>query len=64
MERDLVGYGRETPDFLWPNGARLAVSLVVNHEEGAEFSIEQGDPATERVGEVVSVVPDGIRDIV
>lgn len=62
MDRDLIGYGGHPPDLIWPNGARLAVSLVVNFEEGAEFSIEQGDPATERLGEVVSVVPDGARD--
>ena len=62
MDRDLIGYGRNPPVVEWPNGAAVAVSLVVNYEEGAEFSVEQGDPVTERFGEVQSVVPDGVRD--
>jgi peptidoglycan/xylan/chitin deacetylase (PgdA/CDA1 family) len=63
MKRDLVGYGRNRPDFTWPNGARLAVSLTVNFEEGAELSVEAGDGATERFGEVQSVQPPGVRDL-
>ncbi|MGK0172643.1 MAG: peptidoglycan/xylan/chitin deacetylase (PgdA/CDA1 family) [Gammaproteobacteria bacterium] len=63
MQRDLIGYGNRRPQIEWPNGAAVAVSIVVNYEEGAEFSIEQGDPATERFGEVQSIVPDGVRDI-
>jgi peptidoglycan/xylan/chitin deacetylase (PgdA/CDA1 family) len=62
--RDLVGYGRKPPNFTWPNGARLAVSLVVNFEEGGELSIEAGDGVTERFGEVQSVQPPGVRDLV
>jgi len=61
-ERDLLGYGRDRPALTWPNGARVAVSVVVNFEEGAEFSIEAGDAEGERVGEVASVVPPGRRD--
>ncbi len=63
MARDLVGYGGRWPDILWPNGARLAVSLVVNFEEGAEMQVGDGDPASERMGEVISVVDPGRRDI-
>ena len=62
MSRDLVGYGGVWPDFLWPNGARLAVSVVVNFEEGAERQVLDGDPSSERIGEVVSVVPEGRPD--
>ena len=29
--RDLVGYGANPPAVPWPNGARLAVSVVVNY---------------------------------
>jgi hypothetical protein len=36
--RDLVGYGANRPEGRWPNGARLAVSVVVNYEEGFERS--------------------------
>lgn len=62
MNRDLVGYGGNWPDITWPNGARLAVSLVVNFEEGAEQQVSDGDPVTERIGEVISVVPHGRPD--
>jgi len=62
--RDLVGYGGNRPDIVWPNGARVAISLSLNFEEGAELSIEQGDAETERFGEVLSVQPPGVRDLV
>ena len=35
MQRDLIGYGKNVPQIEWPGGARIAVSLVVNYEEGA-----------------------------
>ncbi len=62
MTIDLTGYGGHWPDFRWPNGARLAVSVVVNFEEGAEMQVGYGDPASERMGEVISVVEPGRRD--
>jgi peptidoglycan/xylan/chitin deacetylase (PgdA/CDA1 family) len=40
----------------WPGGARLAVSLVVNFEEGAELSIARGDERNEHVYEAVEQV--------
>jgi len=64
IERDLRGYGRKRPAILWPNGARVAVSLAVNFEEGSERSIENGDGETEAFGEVQSVQPPGVRDLV
>ena len=64
IERNLRGYGRARPDIVWPNGARVAVSLVVNFEEGAELAVEQGDATTETYGEVQSVLPSGVRDLV
>ncbi|WP_182422228.1 polysaccharide deacetylase family protein [Aureimonas sp. ME7] len=62
MSRDLLGYGGRWPDIRWPNGARLAVSLVVNFEEGAEMQVGDGDPRSEAIGEVVSVVEPGRPD--
>lgn len=47
MTRDLVGYGANPPDPRWPNGARIAVQFVINYEEGAERSVEQGDAGSE-----------------
>lgn len=61
-DRDLVGYGGVWPDVRWPNGARLAVSININFEEGAEWQVGDGDPSSERIGEVVSVVEPGRRD--
>ena len=37
--RDLIGYGANPPDPKWPNGARLALNLVLNYEEGSEPSM-------------------------
>ncbi|MBC2884479.1 allantoinase PuuE [Ochrobactrum sp. CM-21-5] len=45
--RNLVGYGRNTPDPRWPDGANIAVQFVVNYEEGGECCILDGDPASE-----------------
>jgi allantoinase len=47
--RDLVGYGRTPPDPKWPDGSKIAVQFVVNYEEGAECSILDGDPASEKL---------------
>ncbi|MCA3565514.1 MAG: polysaccharide deacetylase family protein [Methylocystis sp.] len=62
MSVDLTGYGGQWPDLHWPNGARLAVSVVVNFEEGAEQQVGYGDAVSERMGEVISVVEPGRRD--
>ena len=61
-ERDLIGYGAIPPEVIWPNGARVAVAVAVNFEEGAELQVGDGDPVSERVGEIVSVVKEGSRD--
>ena len=45
--RDLVGYGRTPPDPRWPGGARIAVQVVINYEEGGENCIRHGDAASE-----------------
>ncbi|KZT59089.1 carbohydrate esterase family 4 protein [Calocera cornea HHB12733] len=42
-DRDLVGYGPSPPDPKWPNGAKIAVSFVLNYEEGGEYSLTNGD---------------------
>lgn len=63
-ERDLVGYGADRPTGSWPNGARLAISVVVNYEEGSERSFAMGDPDQEPLTEWGSYpVPPGIRNL-
>ena len=37
--RDLIGYGAHPPDPKWPGGARLALNIVLNYEEGSEYSM-------------------------
>ena len=62
--RDLVGYGANPPDPAWPGGAHVAVSFVVNYEEGGERSILHGDATSEvYLHEVPGLVPrKGRRD--
>ena len=36
----------------WPNGSRMALSVVVNVEEGAEFNVRDGDRGPEPVDEL------------
>ena len=50
--RDLAGYRWRYPGFRWPGGAGLAVSLVLNVEEGAELSLSAGDERNESRHEV------------
>lgn len=52
-DRNLLGYGNHPPHPHWPNQARVAVSFVVNLEEGAEFAIGEGDARNEAVYEVI-----------
>ena len=45
--RDMIGYGATPPDPKWPNGAKVAVQIVVNYEEGGENNVLHGDAASE-----------------
>ena len=45
--RDFRGHGPNPPDAAWPGGARIAVSLVLNYEEGGENNILHGDAGSE-----------------
>jgi peptidoglycan/xylan/chitin deacetylase (PgdA/CDA1 family) len=62
MTRDLYGYGNEYPNLRWPGEARLAVSLVLNVEEGAELTISADDGRNETVHEAVQPV-EGAPDL-
>ncbi len=63
--RDLVGYGATPPDPRWPDGARVALSFVLNYEEGGENTPLEGDPASEAfLHEVVGAPPtEGRRNL-
>ena len=62
-ERDFIGYGPNPPKIEWPDGARVAVSVVVNYEEGSEYSLLDGDPHRETNSEVPSPLPLDERDL-
>ena len=47
--RDLIGYGSRPPHPRWPNDARIAVSIVLNYEEGGENCVLHGDAHSESV---------------
>lgn len=47
MNRDFVGYGEDSPLFQWPQEAKIAMSFVINYEEGGERSIQDGDDESE-----------------
>ena len=61
--RDMQGYGPSPPDPRWPGGARLALQIVVNYEEGGENCILHGDSASESfLSEIVNAEPrEGVR---
>jgi peptidoglycan/xylan/chitin deacetylase (PgdA/CDA1 family) len=62
MTQNYRGYGDRPPPVRWPGGARLAVSVVVNVEEGAELSLSRGDERNEHIYEAVEKV-DGLPDL-
>lgn len=47
LDRNMVGYGENPVDPEWPNGARIAVSFILNYEEGGEHNILHGDDRSE-----------------
>ncbi len=63
--RDLIGYSGRPPHPQWPGDARLALSLVMNYEEGGETCILHGDPRSEvYLQEVVGLIPlEGDRNL-
>lgn len=50
--RDFSGYRGQYPDLRWTGGAGLAVSFVLNVEEGAELALSAGDSRNESRHEV------------
>ena len=45
--RDFRGHGPDAPDARWPGGAKIAISLVLNYEEGGENNILHDDAQSE-----------------
>ena len=56
--RDMTGYGGAVPAAQWPNGAKIAVQIVLNYEEGGENNILHGDAASEAfLSEITGAAP-------
>ena len=45
--RNMIGYGPRAPNAAWPNGAKVAISMVLNYEEGGENCTLHGDGQSE-----------------
>ena len=63
--RDLVGYGANPPHPKWPGDAKIALQIVLNYEEGSEYSIPDGDDTSEIYLREVpgSTMGKGMRDL-
>ena len=64
-DRDLIGYGANPPHPKWPGGARIALSFVLNYEEGGERCLLHGDDESESfLSEILAAMPiQGARHI-
>ena len=57
-DRDLIGYGANPPHPKWPGGARIALSFVLNYEEGGERCLLHGDDESESfLSEIPAAMP-------
>lgn len=45
--RNYKGYGENPPDPKWPSGAKIALQVVLNYEEGGENCVLNGDSGSE-----------------
>ena len=61
--RDYVGYGRRRPRVVWPGNAKVAVVLVLNYEEGSEYSWPAGDGHGEALAEIPYIINSQYRDL-
>ncbi|MDN5507609.1 MAG: allantoinase, partial [Comamonas sp.] len=61
--RDLIGYASNPPHPRWPGDARIALSFVLNYEEGGERCVLHGDKESEAfLSEMVAAQPlQGVR---
>ncbi len=64
MVRDFVGYGGNPPKVEWPGGARLALNIVINYEEGSELGALESDQQREMVAEFIYPAKPNERELV
>ena len=57
-KRELIGYGEHPPRVRWDNGAKVAIQIVVNYEEGSEKTFAMGDGMNDGMYELPFAVDD------
>jgi peptidoglycan/xylan/chitin deacetylase (PgdA/CDA1 family) len=62
VTRELRGYAGKYPKVKWPKNARVAVSVVLNIEEGAELLVSAGDERNETIYEAIQKI-EGAPDL-
>jgi hypothetical protein len=62
-KRDFAGYGRRVPRVTWSGGARVAVSIVINYEEGSEYAHRNGDGRNDGLVEMTYAMDPSYRDL-
>lgn len=62
-KRDLIGYGRSVPKVPLPGGGRVAVSFIINFEEGSEYSHPNGDQRNDGMTESIYAMDPAYRDL-
>ena len=62
-KRDYVGYGRDVPKVRWPNNARVAINIVLNYEEGSEYTHPAGDKKNDGLTEIPYMMGPAYRDL-
>ena len=55
--RDFIGHADAPPQAQWPGGVRLALNIVLNFEEGAEYGLLEGDPMAESILSDIAPAP-------
>ena len=61
--RNYVGYGARAPNVVWPNDAKLVVSLCINYEAGSEYSHPAGDARNDTLTELSYSLSAEHRDL-
>jgi hypothetical protein len=46
------------PTACWPGNARIALSIVMNFEEGSELAVADGDERNEKAYEIIEEIRD------
>jgi allantoinase len=63
MVRNFIGYGGNPPKVEWPGGARIALNIVINYEEGSELGAVEGDKQREMSAEAIYPAKPSEREL-